>query len=181
MLKSEACRHGYLRKKTAFLRRISLMPQAKEQPVFFTPKGLEEVKSRLKFLKTIKLLAVTERIVMAKEFGGTSENSEYLAALEEQQMVENRIVYLEKILKNAKIIPVAKNHQIVGVGARVKLEIDNQLADFTIVGKAEADPAQGFISNESPLGQALLGKKNGEVVKVEAPMYHYHCRIVAIK
>lgn len=150
-------------------------------PVYLTPKGLGEAKSELEFLKTTKRAKIAERIQKARELGDTDENSEYDAALDEQTLVENRISYLEEILKNAQVITEIPNSDFVIIGSTVKVEMDGEIDEFTIVGKVEANPAKKRISNESPVGQALLGAKVGEIVEVVTPIVRYRCKILQIK
>lgn len=150
--------------------------------VYLTSKGLEEAREELDFLKNTKRSEVTERIQRAREFGDIAENSEYDAALNEQALVENRVAYLEDVLKNAKII--SENHEQSGfvvIGSTVVVEIDGAVDEFTIVGKVEANPTKKRISNESPVGQALLGAKVGEEVEVATPIVRYRCKVLRIK
>lgn len=149
--------------------------------VYLTNDGLKEAQEELHFLKTEKRAQITERIQKAREFGDISENSEYDAALDEQALVENRIVYLEDILKDAKVISESPDSDFVVIGSKVSVEIEGAVDEFTIVGKVEADPSKKKISNESPLGAALLGAKNGEEVVVKAPIVSYKCKVLKIK
>lgn len=151
------------------------------EEVYFTPEGLEEVKSELSYLKTSKRNEVAERIQKAREIGDVDENVEYDAALEEQNIVESRIVYLEEALNRAKVIKTTVKSSFVVIGSVVIVEIDGEVDEFTIVGKMEADPVHKKISNESPLGQALLGAKVGEVVEVTTPIVRYRCKVMTIK
>lgn len=111
---------------------------------------------------------VAERLKHAKELGDLSENSEYQEAREEQNRLEQRIAHLENLLRTASIIKKT-NVQVVGLGTKVKLKKNKEIVSYTIVGSNEARPADGFISNESPIGQGLLGKKIGDVLKVKTP------------
>jgi transcription elongation factor GreA len=140
--------------------------------IVLTYEGLKKLEDELEYLKGVKRREVAERIKQALSFGDISENSEYDEAKNEQAYMEARIVQLENMLKNAKVIDEddIKTDQ-VSVGAKVKL-LDmeyNEEVDYTIVGSTEADPAKSKISNESPVGKALMGKKKGEVVEVDAP------------
>lgn len=147
-----------------------------------TEKGLEKLNQELEGLLTIKRPKVTERIRIAREFGDLSENSEYDAAKDEQSMVEGRIRELEEILGNAQLIssPLEKADFVV-IGTTVIVEVDGQIDEFTIVGSLEANPMNKKISNESPVGQALLGAKIGEVVEVTTPIVRAKYKIVEIK
>jgi len=105
----------------------------------------------------------------AREFGDLSENSEYEEAKNEQAFTEGRIAEVQQILKNSVLIANRKNHDKVSIGSRVKVEVEGELTEFIIVGSTEANPMEGKISNESPIGQALLHKKVGEAVEVDVP------------
>jgi len=141
-----------------------------EEQVVLTKEGHAELQRELEELKTERQPAVIKRIQQAKEFGDLSENAEYDDAKNEQGFVAGRIAEIEEILKRAKVVHPAKtNGGIVQLGSRVKVHIDGEEADLTIVGAAEADPIKEKISHESPLGKALLGKKTGDKVEVTAP------------
>ncbi len=138
---------------------------------YLTKERLEELKEELADLKTRRRIEVGDRLKKAKELGDLSENSEYFEAREEQAQVETRIGELEDMVKSAEII--AKDHSLnlVSIGATIEVEKgqDGQRRKFTIVGSNETKPEAGFISNESPLGTAFLGKKVGDKVAVTAP------------
>ncbi len=149
--------------------------------VYFTPKGLTDAKAELNELKKVKVPEVAQRIQRARELGDLNENSEYDAALEQQTMVEGRIAELEEIIKNAQVIKVVAKSDFVIIGSTVLVEMDGEIDEFTIVGKMEADPAKKRISNESPVGSALLGAKAGEEVEVSTPIVRYKCKVLEIK
>ncbi len=149
--------------------------------VYLTSHGLEESRSELEFLKNSKRSQIADRIQKAREFGDISENAEYDAALDEQALVENRIVYLEDVLKNAKVIDRVSKSDFVVIGSTVQVEMDGEIDQFTIVGKVEANPAKKMISNESPLGSAILGAKMREVVEIATPIVRYKCKILQIR
>lgn len=149
--------------------------------VYLTPRGLEEAKAELEFLKKTKRSQIAEIIHQARQYGDLAENSEYDAAMEEQAMVESRISELENILKAAKVISEPSHQNFVVIGSTVKIEMDDGIDEFTIVGRVEADPSKKRISNESPLGQALVGAKKGEEVEVATPIVRYKCRVLEIK
>ncbi|MBC7746766.1 transcription elongation factor GreA, partial [Pedobacter sp.] len=109
-----------------------------------------------------------EKIANARDYGDLSENAEYEAAREEQALVESRVAEIEEILLNADIIKIGKSNGIVKVGSTVVLH-NGKKVTYTIVGPVEADPLEGKISNESPIGSALIGKKVGDKVIIEAP------------
>lgn len=149
--------------------------------VYLTPRGLVEAKEELEFLKKIRRGQIAEIIHQARQYGDLAENSEYDAAMEEQAMVENRISELENILKSVKVIDSPSTRDFVVIGSTVKIEMDDGIDEFTIVGRVEADPSKKRISNESPLGQALVGAKKGEVVEVATPIVRYKCKVLEIK
>ncbi len=154
-----------------------------EKETILTPEGLRKLEEELDFLKSVKRKEIAERIKQAKEFGDLMENSEYEDAKNEQAFTEGRILMLEAMLRNAKVI---NNHDVrsdvVTVGSTVRLvdETGEELS-YTIVGSAEADPARDRISNESPVGRALLGKRKGQTVTVEVPAGTIRYTIRAIK
>lgn len=149
--------------------------------VYVTSKGLLDAKEELEFLKKVKRFQIAERIQQAREYGDLAENSEYDAALEEQNLTENRISELEGILKDAKVIEEKHSNEFVVIGSTVKIEMDDGIDEFTIVGRVEADPSKKRISNESPLGSALLGAKKNEEVEVATPIVRYKCKVLEIK
>jgi len=143
-----------------------------EKEVILTLDGLKKLEQELEHFKSVKRREIAERIKEAIEFGDISENSEYEDAKNEQAMIEGRILTLEKMLRNARVIDEGDIHtDVVSVGSIVRLkdlEVGDEI-DYTIVGSAEADPAKNKISNESPVGKAILGQKNGKVVEVSVP------------
>ena len=149
--------------------------------VYLTSKGLAEAKEELEFLKNTRRRQIAEMIHQARQYGDLTENSEYDAALEEQSMAESRISELENILKGAKVIASPSSNDFVVIGSTVKIEMDDGIDEFTIVGRVEADPSKKRISNESPLGSVLLGAKRGEEVEVTTPIVKYKCKVLEIK
>ncbi len=148
-----------------------------------TPEGLRKLEEELEFLKAVKRKEVAERIKQSKEFGDLMENSEYEDAKNEQAFVEGRILTVEGMLRNAKVID---NHDIrsdvVTIGSTVRLEDEaGEELTYTIVGSPEADPLHDRISNESPVGRALLGKRRGQTVRVKAPGGTVRYTVKAIK
>lgn len=144
-----------------------------DKEVLLTSEGLAKIERELEHLKTVRRREVAARIKQALEFGDISENSEYDDAKNEQAFVEGRILQYEKMLRNARVIDgEAGAEGVVALGSRIMLK-DLESGDTfecTIVGSAEADPAEAKISNESPVGRAVLGRKSGEVVEVSAPV-----------
>ncbi|MEW6446615.1 MAG: transcription elongation factor GreA [Bacillota bacterium] len=144
----------------------------KEKEVILTTEGLRRLEGELETLKSVRRREVAERIKQAIEFGDITENSEFEDAKNEQAFVEGQILTLEKMLRHARIIDSADiETDVVGVGSTVLLKdlTDGTEHRYTIVGSAEADPGAMKISNESPVGKALLGQPKGAVVDVEIP------------
>jgi transcription elongation factor GreA len=142
-----------------------------QKDVILTPEGLEKLKQEIEVLSTDKRREVAERIKEAREFGDISENSEYDDAKNEQAMLEARIATLEDKLRSASVInPSELSPDLVRVGSVVHIKDDRgKTATYTIVGSTEADPSSNKLSNESPVGKALVGRKKGDVAKVTLP------------
>ena len=152
--------------------------------VILTSEGYTKLKEEIETLSTVKRRDVAERIKHAREFGDIAENSEYDDAKNEQAMLEHRIAMLEERLAHARVIEADEiSSDAVGIGTRVRLkDIDaNETIEYTIVGSAEANPQENRLSNESPVGKAILGKKKGEVVEVAAPRGSLKFKIMDIK
>jgi len=138
--------------------------------IYLTKEGLRELKEEFEQLTNTKRPDVLARVTQARSMGDLSENAEYVAAREELSFIDGRIDELEEILKQAVIIDGnSKGAKIVKLGSRVILETKGKKETFMVVGEWEADPKDKKISHESPLGKALIGKKVGEKVEVEAP------------
>ncbi len=140
--------------------------------VILTPEGLTKLKEELEYLQGERRREIAERIKEAREFGDISENSEYEDAKNEQAMLEAKIAQLEERIRAATVVnPDEVSSDIVGIGSivSVKDEKTGKSQKFTIVGSAEANPAESKLSNESPVGRALMGRKRNEIVKVEVP------------
>lgn len=142
------------------------------EEVILTKEGKEELEKRLEFLKVVKRAEITERIKTAREFGDLSENAEYDAAKNEQAMIEGEILEIENKLKYAVIIKDSQIKKgVISLGSKVEF-VDNETGEtfiYEIVGTTEADVELGRISNESPIGNALLGRKAGDVISVNVP------------
>ncbi len=154
-----------------------------EKDVFLTIDGLRKIEKELDFLKGEKRLMIAERIKQAREFGDITENSEYDDAKNEQAEVEQRISLLEVLLAKVKIIDETEQEKdIVSLGSTVILkDVDyDETEKYTIVGSAEANPMENRISNESPVGRAIVGKMVGTVVEVAAPGGNIKYQIVEI-
>src|SRR5690554_7130021 len=143
-----------------------------EQEVLLTKEGLAKLEAELEMLKTQKRREVAERIRAARELGDISENSEYDDAKNEQAFIEGRIAALEKTLRRARVVSAdqAQDGAVV-LGSRVRVrdvELGEEM-EYRVVGSAEADPSENRISNESPVGKALMGHREGEIVSVKVP------------
>ena len=157
---------------------------AVSKEVVLTPEGLEKLEKELTHLKSVKRREVAARIKTAIAFGDISENSEYEDAKNEQAFIEGRIITLEKMLRNARIIADDEVETgVVSIGSTVKLrdlEFDEDF-EYTIVGSAEANPSLNKISYESPVGKEILGKPMGSVVEVTVPAGTLKYEILEIK
>jgi transcription elongation factor GreA len=143
-----------------------------QRDVLLTPEGLDKLKDEIEHLSTVKRREVAERIKEAREFGDISENSEYDDAKNEQAMLESRIASLEEKLRSASVIDASElDSNVVRVGSlvSVKDESSGKSLKYTIVGSTEANPSENRLSNESPVGKGLLGRKKGDTVKVQLP------------
>jgi transcription elongation factor GreA len=141
-----------------------------KQQTFLTPEGHQKLEQELNHLRSVRRQEVARRLHQALTEGDILENAELEDARNEQAFVEGRILILEGTLRNAVIIEEEGPRETVGLGSRVTVtERDGPLETYHIVGSAEADPTKGLISNESPLGQALMGRKVGETANVNAP------------
>jgi len=149
---------------------------------YITKEGLDKLKREFQELVQVKRKEVIAKIEQAKEFGDLSENAEYHAARDEQAFIEGRIAELNNILKNVILIEETKSSGFVLVGSKIKIaDEDSQVVkEYKIVGSEEADPTQGLISNESPIGRAFLGKKAGDIVSIQTPRGIMKYRIMEI-
>lgn len=149
---------------------------------YISPEGLEQLKKELEEFKK-RRQEIAKRLEEAKDLGDLTENTEYMEARNAQSLNEGRIVELTEIIKNAIII----NHQrkdwkdLIQIGSRIKVSSNREIYYFTIVGSEEAEPEQGKISNESPLGRAFLNHRKGEEVEVETPKGKVKYKILAIE
>jgi transcription elongation factor GreA len=152
--------------------------------VILTREGYEKLKQEIEYLSTEKRREVAERIRVAREFGDIAENSEYDDAKNEQAMLEHRIATLEERLSAARVVEAGEaSSDAVSIGSHVKLQdIDaKETIEYHIVGSAEANPAEHRLSNESPVGKAIMGRKKGEIVEVAAPRGSLKFKILSIK
>ncbi len=155
-----------------------------DEKTFMTAEGLQRTKERLEFLKTTRRQEVAKKLAEARSYGDLSENSEYDIAREEQNSVEAEIFDLENKLKSAEVIDPKKiSTNKVGIGCKVSVVNvkTNQTFEYKIVGDTDSDPMNGFISNVSPIGAGLIGKKVGEVALVKTPAGVVQFKISKIK
>ncbi len=151
-------------------------------PSFLTRPGFQKLQEELDYLRTVKRQEVAARLHEAMEGGELIEDAEYEAAKNEQAFVEGRIQELEMLLANARVIEESGNREVVQVGAKVTIQEDeNEPELYTIVGPAEANPRDGRISNESPLGRALMEHRAGDRVRVDAPGGSFYVQIIKVE
>ena len=152
--------------------------------VILTAEGYEKLKEEIELLRNDKRRDIAERIRVAREFGDIAENAEYDDAKNEQAMLEHKIMLLEERLLHARVIDAGDvDTSVVSIGSRVRLkDMDaNETVEYHIVGSAEANPAEHKLSNESPVGRAIIGHKKGETVEVSAPRGSLKFKILDIK
>jgi len=145
------------------------MTKEENNKVMLTKEGLEELKAELCELLENRRPAVVQKISTAREMGDLSENAAYVSARDEQAFIEGRIAELEEIIKKA-YVSAASHKGVIGVGCKVRVHVDGEEEEYMVVGGPEADPKGRKISHESPLGQALMGKRVGDKVEINAPM-----------
>ncbi|MFQ6030836.1 MAG: transcription elongation factor GreA [Dehalococcoidia bacterium] len=153
------------------------------QPIYLSREGLEKLQAELEYLRTVRRHDVAESIQQSRERGGTVSNAEYEEAKNELAFTEGRILTLDNLINNAVIIEESQGaRETVEVGANVTVQNqDGQTYKYTITGSAEADPSQGKISNVSPIGRSLLGKRVKEVTEVSVPSGKIRLEILAIE
>lgn len=154
-----------------------------EKELLVSPEGLKKLEAELEHLTTVKRREVAERIKTAREFGDISENSEYEDAKNEQAFIEGRIQTLEKMLRQARVVDAdTQDPTMVHIGSHVTVRDleENIEEEYVIVGATEADPMKNHISNDSPVGKALIGAKVGSQVEVSAPVGKIRLEIVKI-
>jgi transcription elongation factor GreA len=156
-----------------------------EKATFVTKEGLKKLQDELELLKTVKRKEVAKRLEEAISYGDLSENSEYEEAKNEQAFVEGRILELEEMIKNAEVISTSKHGKVIELGSTVVIKRtkprEGEDEEFTIVGSTEADPLNHRISNESPIGAALLDHKQGDQVEVRVPAGKVSYKIKKLK
>lgn len=151
-----------------------------DKPVYVSAEGLKKLEAELAELRTSKRAEVAERIHNAMEFGDFSENSELEQAKNDQAFLEGRIQSLEAMLKKAVVIEQNGHHDLVEVGSKVIVETEGERSEYVIVGSAEAAPGQGRISNESPVGKALIGHRTGDTVDLIVPAGSVQMKILGV-
>lgn len=151
-----------------------------DKPVPISADGLKKLEAELIELRTVKRQEVADRIHAAMQFGDYSENSELEQAKNDQAFLEGRIMTLEQMVKNAVVIDENGHHDKVEIGSHVRLDLDGETVEYVIVGSAEAAPAKGRISNESPVGKALLGHHTGDTVSVLVPKGAVQMKVLAV-
>jgi transcription elongation factor GreA len=152
-----------------------------EKPVLLTKDGLKALEDELQQLVNVRRSEVAERIRQARDFGDIAENAEYTEAKNEQSLLEGRIQTLEVMVRNAVMIEEEPRQKgVVAAGSQVRVSSDEGEESYTIVGAAEADPLGGRISNESPLGRAMLGHKAGDEVEWTSPMGTSRVKILSV-
>ena len=140
-----------------------------DKEFILTPEGYEKTSKELDELRNVKRKEIIDRIEKAKELGDLSENAEYSQARDEQAFMEGKIAEMEYMLKNAKIVTKDDNKKTVQMGSKIVAETNNNTKEFQIVGVNEVDPIEGKISNESPLGKAMLNKQIDDEIEIETP------------
>ena len=152
--------------------------------IILTPEGYKKLQEEIEHLSTTRRLEIAERIKVAREFGDIAENAEYDSAKNDQAHLEARIAVLEERLANSRVVTkkeIRSGEVSVGTKVRLKDMGSNKTVEYHIVGSAEANPAELKLSNESPVGKAIMGKKKGEVVEVSAPRGALKFKIMEIK
>jgi transcription elongation factor GreA len=153
-----------------------------DKPVLLTKDGLHKLEEEHAQLVGVRRVEVADRIRHARDFGDISENSEYTEAKNEQSLVEGRIMTLEAMIRNAVLIEEnGRQKGVVDVGSKITVQTDEGEETYSMVGPAEADPIAGRISNESPLGRAMLGHKAGDEVQWHSPMGTSRVKILSVK
>ena len=148
---------------------------------YLTPEGLKKIKRELEYFKNVKRKEIAKRLEKCLSFGDLTENSEYQETKEAQAFLEGRILELEDLINNAVIIPSEKQKDLAQVGSTILVSTDGKKEKFKIVGVEEANPLEGKISVDSPLGKALLNQTKGAIVKVTTPQGEVQYKILKIE
>lgn len=152
----------------------------KSSDLVLTPEGLEKVKQELDKLKKTDRPAIIKRISEARELGDLSENADYQDAREQQSFIEGRIKELEELLKHATVVIGGKSDTVI-LGSKIKVQIGKETESYEIVGSNEANPLEGKISFESPVGSALMGHGAGSMIKIETPVGIQEYKIIKVE
>lgn len=147
---------------------------------YLTQERYNELSAEFETLKTKGRKEIAERLKQAKELGDLSENSEYQETREEQLRLEQKIAQIDELLRHSSIIKKTECKDVVGLGCKVHVKKNGDLVIYTITGSNEANPSQNLISNESPIGRSLLGKKVGDVVYADTPKGKMSCQVLSI-
>ena len=153
---------------------------AKDKKIYLTPKALDEFKKEYETLLKTRRPSAVNRVAETRVVGNFDENNEYVQAKQDLELIDERMAELEQILNNSALIGKT-GVDFVALGSTVVIETDDGIEEFAIVGTIEADPSQHKISDESPIGKALLGRKVGETVVVKAAIVNHSCKIIKIK
>lgn len=151
-----------------------------DDQTYLTADGLERLQAELRQLTTVRRREIADKIEHAKELGDLSENAEYHEAKDEQAFIEGRILELEAIVNNAHVVAAPTQSTRVSIGSSVRVTFDGNEKQFSIVGASESDPLHGRISNESPIGRALIGRTVGEEIDVQTPKGTKRATVLAI-
>jgi len=151
-----------------------------DQAQYISKESYEKFKAELKDLKSNKIITIAKRIDEARQMGDLSENAEYHSARDEMAWAQTRVKELEHILSSAELFSKKDSSETIEVGSTFNVKINGKEKEYMVVGPHEADPANGKISNESPMGQAFLGKKKGDKVTVQAPAGELEYKITSI-
>lgn len=147
---------------------------------YVTSEGLAKIQEELHHLKTVRRREIADKIERAKELGDLSENAEYHEAKDEQAFIEGRIIELEQLANTAQVVERSGETQHVEIGSSVRVKCNGDEKEFSIVGANESDPVHGKISNESPIGKALIGHSIGDAIEVETPKGTKTYRVLGI-
>lgn len=162
-----------------FIYYCTSMSAQNQQPIV-TSEGFKKLKDELDYLQTTRRHEVAERLKEAISYGDLSENSEYQEAKEEQAFLEGKIAELEKTIKTVKVAKENSSTTAIHLGTKCTVEIEGKKKKIILVGATEASPFEGKVSNESPIGKAILGAKKGDIVSFQAPNGKVECKIISL-
>ncbi len=150
------------------------------QQIVVTAEGLQKLKDELDYLQTTRRQEVADRLKDAISYGDLSENSEYQEAKEEQAFLEGKILEIEKTIKTAKVAKSDNRKSVGHLGSKITVELNGEKKEITLVGATEAEPFEGKVSNESPLGKAIFGAKKGDIISVKVPSGKLDYKIISL-